>query len=603
MRIRLLFVLFCCIFLLSNLEINAQLSGTYNVGTGQTYTSLTRAGGFFAAVNSLGLSGNVIVNITSDITTENGANALNQWTEFGAGGYTIAIRPSTSVERLIEGNGNTGLIRFNGADRVTIDGRFSGSGRYLRFRNTNGNNTTFTFINDASNNTITYCYIESGNSSTNNPASIAGILFSTTTGTQGNDNNTISYCDIRDRSDASGNPAYSIYSYGTTTTTARYNSGNQILNNNIYNFWKNGSFCGAVYLSVGTGNNWVISGNSFYQTAENISTSNSSGGWNVIFLNYTGINSCTVSGNYIGGSAPNCGGVPWSASTSANGALQFPGIRAVVGSTSASIIQNNTVANIDFATRISSGALPFVGVLVETGNVNVTGNTIGSSLGTGNIIISYTNNGFYTVYSRGIDHRADGNVQNNTVGAITLSSSSNNTSNFDGINYTSAPSSDVTISGNFIGGRSTNSIEHSSTAYTVYMRGIVTSIDGVNTIIDSNTVANLTNNSTSASSVMYSILDLGSVPTITNNTIHDINSQMRNTTYIGVLGIGTTSTGTNKIIQGNTMYSINSTTTVASNTSVVGITVEGSTSTGTIARNKIYDLTNTSTGTAPLYSG
>ncbi len=233
MRIRLLFLLFCYIFLSSILKINAQLSGSYNVGSGETYTSFTRAGDFFTAVNSQGLSGNVTVNVTSNITNENGATFLNQWTEVGAGGYTITIRPSASAERLIEGNGNTGLIRFNGADRVTIDGRYNGSGKYLRFRNTNSNNNTFTFINDATNNTITYCNIESGNSSTNNPANISGILFSTTTGTQGNDNNTISYCDIRDRSDASANPAYLVYSYGTTTTTARYNSGNQILNNNI----------------------------------------------------------------------------------------------------------------------------------------------------------------------------------------------------------------------------------------------------------------------------------------------------------------------------------------------------------------------------------
>jgi hypothetical protein len=603
MRILLLFVFFCCISLSSNLKINAQLSGSYNVGSGETYSSFTRAGGFFTAVNSQGLSGNVTVNITSNITNENGATALNQWTEFGSGGYTITIRPSASAERLIEGNGNTGFIIFNGADRVNIDGRFNGSGKYLRFRNTNSNNNTFTFINDATSNTITYCNIESGNSSTNNNATISGILFSTTTGTQGNDNNTISYCDIRDRSDASANPAYLVYSYGTTTTTARYNSGNQILNNNIYNFWKNGSFCGAVYLSVGTGNDWIISGNSFYQTVQNISTSNASGGWNVIFLNYTGINSCTVSGNYIGGSAPNCGGVPWSASTSANGALQLPGIRTFIGSTSASIIQNNTIANVNFSTRISSGALPFVGILVESGNVNVSGNTIGSSIGTGSIVISYTNNGFYTVYSRGIDHRADGNITNNTVGSITLSSSSNNTSNFDGINYTSNPFSDVTISGNLIGSRSPNSIQHSPTTYTVYMRGIYTSIDGVNTIIDSNTVSNISNNSTGTSSVMYSILDVGSVPAITNNTIHDINSPMSNTTYIGVLGIGTTSTGTNKLIQGNTMYAINGTNTAASNTSVVGIIVEGITSTGAISRNKIYDLTNTSTGTAPVIFG
>ncbi len=590
------------LILISNLVLgtHAQLSGTYNVGTGQTYTSLTRAGGFFAAVNSQGLSGNVTVNITSNITNENGANDLNQW----SGAYTITIRPSAATERLIEGNVNDAMIKLNGADRVTFDGRYNGSGKYLRFRNTNTNNCTFTFINDASNNTITYCYIESGNSSTNSSASIGGILFSTTTGSQGNDNNTISYCDIRDRSDANGNPAYLIYSYGTATSTARYNSGNQILNNNIYNFWKNGSYCGAIYLSNGTGDNWVISGNSFYQTTANISTSNASGGWNVIFLNYTGINNCTVSGNYIGGSAPNCGGTPWTSSTSANGTLQLPCIRADVGSNSPSSIQGNTITNMDFSTRTSNGAFPFVGILVETGTVNVgdvTGNVIGSAIGTGSIMISYTNNGFYTIYARGIDHRSDGNVQNNTIGSITISSSSNNTSIFEALSYVSSPASDVTISNNLIGSSSTaNSLQHVSTTYTAYLRGIVSTITGANVTITGNTIANMTNYSTGNNSINYAMINTGDGASITNNIIHDINSPLTNTQYIGTLGIGNTSSASSQLIQGNTIYNLNSTSTSASNTSVVALHVEGQTGSGTISRNRVYGLSNTATGSGPI---
>jgi hypothetical protein len=601
-------IAFAFIILFFAPQIKAQLSGSYNVGTGQTYTSLTRAGGFFAAVNSQGLSGNVTAYITSNITNENGANDLYQWTEYGAGGYTITIRPNAATTRQIYGSVNDAMIKLSGADRVTFDGRYSGSGMYLTFRNTNTNYPTFSFINDAQNNTITYCTVESGNSNTSSTTSIGAILFGTTTGTQGNDNNTISYCSIRDRTDATGYPAYSIFSYGTTSTTARYNSGNQILNNNIFNFWINGGYCGAVYLSDGSGDNWVISGNSFYQTSSRTSTSNTTGGWNIIFLNYTGINNCTVTNNYIGGSAPNCGGTPWTASTSAFGALQFPGIRAIVGSNTASSIQGNTIANIDFSTRTSSGSYPFVGILVQSGEVNVgnvTGNTIGSSTGTGSISISFSNTGYYTVYSRGIDHRSDGNVNNNVIGSITISSSTNNTVIFDCLIYSSTPSSGVSISNNTIGSStSANSIQHTSTSYTVYLRGIYTTIDGVAITLSNNTIANLTNNSTGSSSVNYAMINTGDgAATITGNSIHDLNSPHTNSSYIGTLGIGNTSTASSQLIEENTIYALNNTTTAGVNTSVVGLSLEGSTGSGTIARNRIYGLTNSSTGSAPFIFG
>ncbi len=164
------------------------LSGTYNVGTGQTFTSLTRGGAIFSLINNRGLSGNVIINITSDLS-ENGVEPLSQWTEYGGSGYTITIKSSAAVVRNITGTVNNGLIRFNGADRVLVDGSVGGSGRYLRFSNTNTGTSaaTFTFLNDASNDTIKNCIIEG--STTN---SVGGVVFfSTTTATTGNDNNVV----------------------------------------------------------------------------------------------------------------------------------------------------------------------------------------------------------------------------------------------------------------------------------------------------------------------------------------------------------------------------------------------------------------------------
>jgi hypothetical protein len=602
-----IFPVFCSILislLLITSNSNAQLSGTYTVGTGGDYSSLTRGGGFFAAVNSQGLSGNVTVNIISDITNENGSNDLNQWN----GNYTITIRPSSAVQRILSGTANDALFKLNGTDWLTIDGRFSGSGNYLLFRNTNTDYPTLSFINDATNNTITYCTIESGNTNTTNGSQIGTILFSTTTGTQGNDNNTISYCNIGDRSDVTGYPAYAIYSYGSFTSTARYNSDNQILNNNIYNFWKEGDYCGGIYLTLGTGNNWVISGNSLYQTSPRSTNGFSDGGWNVIFLNFTGINNCSVTNNYLGGSAPNCGGNPWTAATNA-GALQFPGIRAFIGSTTASSIQGNTIANIDFTTRAtSSGALPFVGILVQTGiaNIgNISGNTIGSSTGNDNIIINYSNNGNVTQYSRGIDQRASGDVENNIIGSITINSAITNTSTFDGISYVSNPVSDVSISNNIVGSNTTSgSIQQSATTRPINFRGIITTLNGVSLTINNNLVANMLCNSSNASTISYAILNTGnSTCTITNNTIHDISSPLTNTSNIGLLGIGSTSRASSQLIQGNTIYALDNTNTQNSSTGVVAIDVEGSTGSGTISRNRVYGLTNTSTGTSPYIFG
>ena len=147
--------------------IVSSFSGTFNVGpTEPTYTSLTgiagTPGGFFAAVNSGVVTGNVTVNITGDIT-ETGAIALNQWSEDGAGNYTMTIQPSEAVNKTLSGSYAGGLIRLNGADRVTFNGNFGGSGQYLTFSNTNTgtSNNTIALSNTANNNNIKNCKVYS----------------------------------------------------------------------------------------------------------------------------------------------------------------------------------------------------------------------------------------------------------------------------------------------------------------------------------------------------------------------------------------------------------------------------------------------------------
>lgn len=596
------------IMLFPSLTLHAQaISGTYYVGTGQTYSSLTSNSGFFRAVNTNGLSGNVTVYITSNLT-ENGANALNQW----GNSYTITILPSNATEKIISGSVNNSLIRLNGADRVTFDGRYSGSGKYLRFRNTQGSNPTFSFLNDATYNTITYCIIESNNSNSGTPASMGAILFGSTTGSVGNDFNTISYCNIGDRSDAAGYPAYAIYSYGSTTVS-RYNTDNTIINNNIYNFWKNGEIGSGITLTTGTGNNWIISGNSFYQTAVRSFTVNAIAGWNVIWINLTGINNAAINDNYIGGSSAQCGGTPWS-SNSANNTIQYSGIRLSAGSTTASSVNGNQISNINISTRTAAdGELTFSGILCQAGLVNIgaaSANIIGNSTGNGSISIIYTGALANSQIIRGIDHRSAGSIIGNIIGSITIDGTITDSVNFDGIYREGAPTGISYITNNTIGSSTVpNSIQETSLALRTMLNGINVNMTGASNVnITGNIISNINNYSTNINSRVRGIfLVRASTPavTISNNVICNLYTSSASTNnqpnICAIIGIMTGSTNASQIISNNTIYAMRSTSN--NNTVVIGIGHTEQNSAGIISSNRIFDLTNTSTSAAPCIFG
>lgn len=104
------------------LIIQAPLSGTYSLGAGGNFTSLTNPGGLFDTINNLGASSNLTINITSDLSGETGAVSLNEI----AGGFSVLMKPSGAA-RTIAGSINGALIKINGADNVRIDGSTAAS--------------------------------------------------------------------------------------------------------------------------------------------------------------------------------------------------------------------------------------------------------------------------------------------------------------------------------------------------------------------------------------------------------------------------------------------------------------------------------------------
>ena len=581
----------------------AQLNGTYTVGLLGNYSNLTGAAGFFNAVNTQGLSGNVTVNIISDIS-EPGTVSLNQW----AGTNTIRIQPLLGVSVYnLTGNTANPFINFNGADRVTIDGRFNsaGTGRFLRFSNASTTTPTFRFINDATLILIRNCIIEGENAT---PAG-GTIEFSTTTGANGNDNNIITNCLIRDVTTGSvGTPQNAIYSNGTTSTTARNNDNITISNNEIYNFYRNNQHCTGVFLAGGN-SAWTISGNSFYQSVTRTTTATTT--FSIIFVNSANTRNVTITNNFFGGTAANCGGTPWT--MNGNFSNSIYGIRFSNASTTvASNIQGNTISNISLtSTPSSASSVYFAGILIENGYVNignVTGNSIGNSTSTGSITINY-NGTTSNILTRGIDHREAGDINNNTIGSISIGGTNNQVVRLECISYSGTPSVNISISNNVIGSTTiSNSIQQTSNTFGGQFTGIHSALSGVTATISNNTISNLRLIATDTLTRVRGIFQARGTNApinITNNIIAElycsgaaINRYPDACMMIGLFS-GTNSANQNiadNVIRG--LYGTGN-----SNSYVMGFSFYNNVGKGTFERNRIYNLNHvTNTGSPKIWA-
>ncbi len=568
------------------------------VGTGQTYTTLKSA---FDAINSGTLTGNVVLQLTSS-TTETASAVLNA--SGGTASYTMVTIYPTGSGYTISGSIAGALIDLNGADNVTIDGRVNQSGnKNLTIINNDAGTSasTIRFINDASNNVVKYATVKG--STTSNSGGV--IFFSTTTAVTGNDNNTINYCDV---CDGTTKPRYLIVSTGTTSLD---NSGNTVSNCNLYNF-DGSSTAAGIYLSTAS-KNWTISGNSIYQTTA-YAGSASSYSYGIYIASGDNYN---VNSNFIGGSSSNCGNTAWTVNGTAT-TYKFGAIYLNIGTTTTSSIQNNIIRNFNWLTSATATATPGIwnAIYLITGNVNINGNIIGDSVGTGSIIItsSATTLGGYcfgitTATTAGIT-----NISNNILGSITVTGSTVSALSALYVLHTSGGSS-VTINNNLIGSLTTpNSINlanPSTSTVNQFVNCLYNNAPG-SVSITNNTIANIYNNykanGTGAANICGIFIG-GGTNNITGNTIRDLSSTGTTTG----MGIGTCITGIfvrdnalvtgNQIISQNTIYNIsNSATSAAINLAGIIFDAPANSSNNIVERNKIYNLTLTTSG-AGVISG
>jgi hypothetical protein len=564
-----------------------QISVSGSNGQDGSYSSLTKSGGAFAALNGGNQAGkNITISITGDVTTEDGANALTgssgMWT-------TLLIQPSGGASRTISGSVANPLIDLNGATYVTIDG-LNSSSNALTIENTNTGSSgvcTIRFINGAANNTVQNATIKGASTS----LTLGTILFSTTSATLGNNSNLISACNIAPSS--SNMPYNAIYAAGTT---AKQNTSNTIQNCSVYDFFNSAGNCNGILVAA-YNITWTISGNSFYQTASR----STSGTMSAISLSVSTVYGFTITGNYIGGQQANCGGSAFTLT----GSSVFNGIRVTAGTTSATSVQGNTIQNISI-TSDNVSALQ-AAIYMTAGAVNCgtsTGNTIGNQSTTGDISVSLSGSG--AVFS-GI--KATGgtiNISNNTIGGISFSTSGSPATIpiLYGINATVS----CTISANTIGSTTTsNSISGSANSILVCINYNATN----GATISGNTIANVSQTGTSTGNQLVGILlpsnGLGSSSTITGNTIRNLTSASSVSgtgSSAAMIGISCTSAGGPQSfsISQNIIHSLQCTDNSAT-VSIVGLYSFQTSGGGPVERNLVHSLALSTSSTSATLTG
>ncbi len=492
------------------------ISPSYNIVAGLPttinvpgdYPAITTAGGLFAAINGAALTGNTTVNITGN-TVEDGANAL---LNAGLAGFTLTIQPSSATNYVIASTvatASTPMININGAKNVTFDGSFAGSGQFLTFRNTNTTNTSTSAVvqfTGGATGALRNSIVESNAANTTSRGTVylGGGSGTTTVTIDGND--------IRDATaGTAGAQAIGIYMVGGGGLTQA-----TITNNRIYNFINSGIWADVNSLADGN----IITGNSFYHTPTAPVAATSAGTFNGIRI--TSGNGHNISGNFIGGQAPNAGGSAYAN----NASVTFTGISLTGGSNAGTpnSVQGNTIQNI-----VLSGSATFTGLLVNAGNANigtVTGNTIGHAATANSIQITAGTNSHIGISLTGGNNINIGSATaSNTIANLSYNPATAASGRLIGINNNGAASGAVSIINNSINNLRANT-SATGTAPTSYgLAGIATSIANVNQLMELNTITALRNLNTAASGITVAGITTGSTSSggaIRRNRIFDL---------------------------------------------------------------------------------
>ena len=554
-------------------QMKAQTTKT--VGTGGDYTTLAAA---FTAINNGQVTGNIVLQLISN-TTEPATDAILNKSASGSASYTAVLIYPTVDNVIIAGK-----ITLNGANNVTINGSKNATGtvKNLIIEYDVDANKPALELKSASYNTFKNLTLKSRVSS-----SMYGIVYLNAVSVSGCNNNLFDACNFT--KSTNGRPANCIISKGTSTF---YNTDNTISNCNFYDFINIGFGSKAIYL-VSYNKSWIIDNNSFFETGGLLTyTTGSDVRVIAVQAESSTLQSFTITNNKIGGSDASCGGAALKGTSDAV-SHRFYGIYTYYGSYT---ISNNTIKNIEWINTDLFSAIS----LDNNGPVTITNNQIGSATVANSIKVS--NNAACTVNGIYSNNSATGKIHTytgNIVGGINLAytGSGSDAYSFFGIydKYF------TTCNNNLIGSTTiANSIATPATAGEHQIFAIKDISDAITPAFEGNTIANITNNSTSSTSRLNGIYTQVGTATIQNNQVYNL--KMVSSPILGnfaAIRLGGSSYS-GKSIAGNIIYNL-SIENAASTGHVMGIYLASSTGgVSTMSKNKIYGI-GTNSSTAYIY--
>ena len=278
-------------------------------------------------------------------------------TKTGSAANPLIIGPAAGVSSVI-----TGTLTFGaGSAFISLNGNNGTISRALTLRQPSLTVPAVVFGNDASSNEVREAIVLGSNTLLTSGVVVVGAGL-----TSGNDNNAIvqSFVGNADPALLPANLLYAASAGGGTNDNFR------LLNSQLFNFSRAGVFVGA-----GNGDQWTISGNSFYYNATAVPTTAQTA---IDFHPGSGANGALVSNNFIGGRTAGATGGIWE-----NAGIQnFKGIVMSCGNstTLTNQVTSNTVRQVSL-TGVSSAALTAMGV--AAGRAELASNIVTNVTNTG----------------------------------------------------------------------------------------------------------------------------------------------------------------------------------------------------------------------------
>ncbi len=540
------------------------IGGTYSIGPGGNFVTITEA---LDSLKTRGVATNVILELNAAYTSaaETFPIIFPKDTEVPCygGTFSLILRPAAGVTNIaILGASNSSVFLLDSCSYVTIDGRAGGTGNTSSLSIVNDNAGSAVDFFNASHNSIVYTALSAAGTNS------GGVVNFSNSENSGCNFNSIKRCKIFSPVIASAVKPELIYSVSNYSTG--HNSADTIMGCEFYNF----SQSAIIVTGTEADGGWVIKGNSFYKT----SSYNFLEGLAIIRIVTLRSAPHTIENNFFGGTAAECSGGVMDIGYHTS----FTGI-FIWGPAN---INNNKFARLYLHNVVISDHSGLGMINIASNNnaqpISISNNQFGGAAIADSIYVTNTNGaGFETqfpcIYAEATT--ATGYITGNYFSGIRCYGNSS----YINLVPVYAHFGSAVISQNQIGDPSVvNSILNAAPGL---ISGI--SIDASSASINSNTICNIK----SANNVRGITVNAGSIDSICNNTIFQLESIQGNITshhpVAGIYAAQQTTGGLHNLIEGNNIHSVYSRSAFSDGVSSSGIVLLGNLN---IRRNFIHNL-------------